>query len=811
MLIGWVSLGQQKRLASDEFIRRARTIADSAAYSSELGVFIESEQSLQPTIRGATADPDVAYVFIYNAEAKLIAKGGKSVSQVSEQAGLTDASRKSLFKTFQAVEKDSVGTQGFLEITAPIVAVAAPIPDENIVGPVELLPNTGQGKDETIGFVRLGFSRARLIAHERTLLALWAGLTAAVLLVGVLVVYYTAKRITDPIKALTNSAAQIAHGHLEQRIDVKSRDEIGQLGRTFNEMAESLRGNIEAKELLLDEVQDLNRNLEARIQQRTFELVQRSEALELANKHKSEFLANMSHELRTPLNAIIGYSEMLEEEAEDAGVTDFVPDLRKINSSGKHLLSLINDVLDLSKIEAGRMEFYLESFDVPAMIEEVSITVHTLAQKRNNTFEVQCDPDFGRMTADVTRVRQCLFNLLSNACKFTDQGTVTLKVARYGKEDEQRVRFDVIDTGIGMSKDQLAGVFDAFRQADASTTRKYGGTGLGLTISQEFCNAMGGLITVESEAGNGSTFTIDLPADVTPFLEALKEAEQAEREGATHVPPHTGTMLTSATSDSLSHDGDLVLVIDDDPTARQLMVRYLKKDGFHVETCATGEEGLAAAKMLKPAVITLDVMMPGMDGWAVLKALKADAELADIPTIMVTIVNDRSIGFALGASDFITKPVDRDRLLTVLRKYRCNEPPCPVLIVEDDDNTRELLRRTLEAEQWTVTEAGNGREGLQRVGDNLPELIILDLMMPEMDGFEFLETLRQNEKTRSIPVIVVTAKDLTPDDHRRLKGHVEQVLQKGQYSREELLNEVTSLVKRCTRGDAVPDPQVDAT
>lgn len=808
LLIGWISLRQQSRLATSEFYKRTQTIAESAAYSSELGVFVESAESLAPTIRGATSNADVAYVFIYNTESTLIAKGGDQVETIPDSAGLTDQQKSTLFKQHNLFRKEHVGNEDFLEITVPIVAVAAPLPEGDGIGSVELFPGTEPGEDQAIGFVRLGFSRDTLRSHEQAFLMLWSGLTALVLLVGTSVVYVTARRITEPIKALTVGAEQIAHGHLEQRIDVSSKDEVGQLAHTFNEMAESLRGNIQAKEVLVDEVQDLNRNLESRIEQRTSELVQRSEALELANKHKSEFLANMSHELRTPLNAIIGYSEMLEEEADDAGVSEFVPDLRKINSSGKHLLSLINDVLDLSKIEAGRMEFYLESFAVPAMIEEVSVTVQTLAKKRDNEFVVECDADFGTMTADVTRVRQCLFNLLSNACKFTEKGRVTLRVSRFSLEDQSRVRFDVIDSGIGMTHEQLSGVFEAFRQADASTTRKYGGTGLGLTISQEFCQAMGGKISVVSEEGRGSTFTIDLPADVTNAFANENADDNAPTavtsEGAVVAAVHDATSGddsdgSDGPAEVIEKDNKLILVIDDDPTARQLMVRYLEKDGFHVETSSSGEEGIAAARRLKPAVITLDVMMPGMDGWAVLKALKADPELTDIPTIMVTIVSDRSIGYSLGASDFITKPVDRERLITVLRKYRCADPPCPVLIVEDDDDTRELLRRTLESEQWTVTEAANGREGLARVKENLPELIVLDLMMPQMDGFEFLEQLRENELAQSVPVIVVTAKDLTNEDRDRLKGHVEKVLQKGNYSREELLDEVTSLVRRCTR------------
>jgi signal transduction histidine kinase/DNA-binding response OmpR family regulator len=486
--------------------------------------------------------------------------------------------------------------------------------------------------------------------------------------------------------------------------------------------------------------------------------------LEIASQHKSTFLANMSHELRTPLNAVIGYSEMLQEDAVDLGADGLVPDLKKVNAAGKHLLELINSILDLSKIEAGKMELQLEDFGVSHMVEEISAMIQPLAEKNGNRLEVACDAATGTMHADLTKVRQVLFNLLSNACKFTERGAVSLAVHREGTGDDAWLHFSVSDTGIGLSTEQLGRLFQEFSQADADTTRKYGGTGLGLALSRRLCRLMGGDVTVTSEPGKGSTFTVRLPVDVARIHELTSESSGI-----------AGT----------------VLVIDDEAVVRELMQRYLGREGFRVLTAANGEDGLRLAREQRPDAITLDVMMAGMDGWTVLSTLMADADLADIPVIMLTIVDDKRTGYALGASEYLTKPIDRARLIAVLTKYRRD---LPVLVVDDDAGNRQLLRRILEEEGYTVVEAQNGRAALERMGERTPGAILLDLMMPEMDGFEFVNALRAREAWRQIPVVIITAKDLTAVDHERLNGSVVQILQKGAYDQEQLLADVRALV-----------------
>ncbi len=516
--------------------------------------------------------------------------------------------------------------------------------------------------------------------------------------------------------------------------------------------------------------------LNAELQRMIDEANRAQEAAERANRSKSIFLANMSHELRTPLNAIIGYSEMLQEEIEDLGKTSLTADLQKIHSSGKHLLGLINDILDLSKIEAGKMSLYLEDFDVSAMVEEVCTTIRPLIEKSTNRLEIRQQGNLGEMRSDLTKVRQMLFNLLSNASKFTEGGVITLGIERTSSAGGDRLIFSVADNGIGMTEEQMGRLFQAFTQADVSTTRKYGGTGLGLTITRRFCEMMGGAIEARSQHGNGSVFTINLPA----HLAEQKTDAPAVRESI---------------SPSGCGDGSCtVLVIDDDPMVCEMMQRFLAEDGFRVVTANSGDEGLALARNLKPCAITLDVIMPSMDGWAVLNALKNDPELADIPVIMLTIVDDKSMGYALGAADYLVKPLSRERLRSVLERYRPDNGDKRVLLVEDDATTRDMTQRMLEKEGWFVTSAVNGVDGLAQVAENPPGLILLDLMMPEMDGFQFVLELEKHQEWRAIPILVVTAKDLTLEDRRRLNGHVERIMQKGAYRREDLLKNVRELV-----------------
>jgi len=497
--------------------------------------------------------------------------------------------------------------------------------------------------------------------------------------------------------------------------------------------------------------------------------ITRDQAME-ASTAKSRFLANMSHELRTPLNAIIGLTEMLREEAEERKDEDLAEPLGRIQRAGKHLLQLINDVLDLSKIEAGRVELHEEGIDLGVLARDLVVTAQPLADKNGNRLVLECPADLGAMRGDQMRLRQVLLNLLSNACKFTDRGEVRMTVAHAPRDGRAGVSFAVADSGIGMTAAQIGTLFTEFTQADSSTTRKYGGTGLGLAISRRLVEMMGGEIGVESEPGRGSVFRLWLP--LAPDSAAAEPDRPAEPRPAAAAA------------------GQTVLVIDDDPTARDLMRRFLAREGFDTLTAVDGAEGLRLARQFRPNLITLDVVMPRTDGWGVLSALQADPELSTIPVVMLSILDEQEKGFALGAADYLIKPFDRDRLRAILARHRRSVTAARVLIVEDDEATRLVLRDMLLKEGCTVDLAENGLAALGRLEGGAPDLILLDLMMPQMDGFGFLAALRGRPEGGTIPIVVLTAKDLTDEERLRLAGDANGVLRKSLHSRAELAAEI---------------------
>jgi signal transduction histidine kinase/DNA-binding response OmpR family regulator len=523
--------------------------------------------------------------------------------------------------------------------------------------------------------------------------------------------------LIGPIREIDTRLHEIASGDFTQRVTVGNRDELGALAANVNRTSEQLG--------------DLYRQLQ------------------MASEHKSAFLASMSHELRTPLNAIIGYSEMLHETAQDEGQEDYLADLAKIRDAGRHLLGLINDILDLSKIEAGKMELYLEEVDLAGLVAEVGAIVGPLVAANANRLEIVCPATVDTFYTDRTKLKQSLLNLMSNASKFTRDGQVKLEV----RAGDGETCFIVSDTGIGMNEEQQGRLFQAFSQADLSTARQYGGTGLGLAITKHFCEMLGGCIAVESASGRGSVFTISLPnrrhapspAAVTP-------------EGAENAP--------------------LVMVVDDDPNARDLLAATVRREGYRVIEAIDGETALTLAREWRPDVVTLDVLMPRIDGWTVLTALKSNPELAEIPVIIVTVLADRGIAVSLGAADFLIKPVDRTRLAAALRQYVYGSGV--VLVVDDERESRDLARRHLDRLGCDVAEAEDGEGALSWLSRHpRPAMILLDLVMPGMNGFAFLGEIAKHREWREIPIVILTAMPLGVAERELLAGRTRDIIAKG--------------------------------
>ena len=705
-------------------VRDLRTLAAVVGTNGSSALDFDDEEFAAKTLAALAATPNITTAAIYTKDGRILAKylRDKQSELPPEQPG----PEKYVFKN------------GYLMLFRPILR-----------------------GEERIGSIYLQSTLDEMNAR----LARYAGIGGAIVLGASLIAFLFSSRlqrvISNPVLSLAHTAKVVSERKdYSLRAEKRTDDEIGFLIDRFNEMLTQIEEHEK-------EIQEVNE-----------QLVQSEQRARAATQAKSHFLANMSHELRTPLNAIIGYSEMLQEEAQDSGQESFIPDLKKINRSGRHLLDLINDVLDLSKIEAGKMELYLETFDIPNLLEDVSTTVQLLVQKNSNTLEVRCPANLGAMRADMTKVRQSLFNLLSNASKFTKNGKITLEAAReISPTKADWIVFRVSDTGIGMTPEQQDRVFEAFSQADSATARDFGGTGLGLTITKTFCRMMGGDVALTSEPGKGTTFTIRLPTEV--------------RE------PKAESAAASESSAAPNMEGTPVLVVDDDADTRQVLKRFLNRKGFPVECASSGEEGLRLARELHPMAIILDVMMPGMDGWAVLSTLKSEEEVKDIPVVMLTIVDDKNLGYALGATDYLIKPVDRDRLHEILAKFRNVPPPRSALVVDDEEPARKMLTQILEKERWNVVQAENGLEALERIAKQRPDLILLDLVMPKMNGYQFLAELRNHDKWRSIPIIVVTAKDMSTEERLALDGYVEKVLPKHALTEEALLTEIQDLIAAC--------------
>ena len=527
-------------------------------------------------------------------------------------------------------------------------------------------------------------------------------------------------------------------------------------------------------ELMLVAFSRMSDEVNGLIDARTGEMETARDEARDASDQKTKFFANMSHELRTPLNAILGYGEMLYEDCEDLGYDDLLPDLKKITSSGSHLLSLINNILDLSKIEAGKMELFITSFEIENMIQTIKDVSEPLAAKNDNGFIINLDGAMGSMSQDETKLRQCLTNFLSNGFKFTKNGTITLEAKSRMEGDVEFIDFLVIDTGAGMSAEGVAKVFEEYTQAERSTSANYGGTGLGLPISKKFAEMMGGNVVVTSEEGVGSVFTLSVPRECPEYNEDDVDSNVI----------------------NLDSNDNLVVLVDDDVAMHDLIKRTISKLNLTLIGATNSEKGMELIREVKPKLILLDVLMPGRDGWSLLKECKTDKELKDIPVIMISQLNQSNLAASLGANDYLTKPIDRTHFInTIQRLLGGGTKNQKVLVIDDDKDVRELLSRLLKDAGYRPIDARDGKEGLERTKDE-PALIILDLEMPRMDGFEFLDNyIKDVPENKRAPVLVFSGKDLTDVQEDLLKERVIGLVKKDDVSMDNLSKMIQGIIK----------------
>ncbi|NJP05174.1 MAG: response regulator [Chloroflexaceae bacterium] len=606
-----------------------------------------------------------------------------------------------------------------------------------------------------------------------TMLFIILGLIVMVMMSGA--IHYSVVR---PLHQLKAAVSRMSEGDYDQRVTINSGDEIGQLGHTVNTMARRL-----GYMYITLEQQVVERTIQ--LKQALAEAREARAAAEAANNLKSRFIANMSHELRTPLNSIINFTRIVSSGLRGPVTSEQVDYLNRVHASGEHLLGLINDILDIAKIEAGRMELHKETIVYGEMVRSTLSTAMGLTRDKPIELFHEIAPHIPHIEADHTRVRQILLNLLSNAAKFTDEGSITVRVW----QEDQSIITSVSDTGIGIPADQLETIFEEFRQADEGSDRSYQGTGLGLSICQRLVTMHGGRLWVESEVGVGSTFTFSLPINVVATVT-------------------TGSEVSSLTIIPEQTTAHLIIVIEDDPSAIEIVANYLQPDGYTIYGVTDSRKALEVIRKAQPIAIILDILMPHRDGWELLVELKEAHDLRHIPVICYTIVDKPALGLSLGASAYLIKPIQKEMLRKTVQSLVGHQGH--ILVIDDDPAVRDIVPRYLGKNGYSVVTAADGKEGMDKIATSKPDLVILDLMMPVMDGFAVLNALDATPEYRTIPVLVLTARDLTSQERQMLTERVQGLLAKSTYTIEQMFDNVRTILRHSRINRAEKTEELDA-
>ena len=750
-----------RELISEEMKGSARSFARMLATTATNAILSSDISSLHEYVDKTGKEHNVSYAIILDSEGTVLASTEKKFDGYI----LSDD-----------VSKRANSSSGeLLQVAGNVFDISAPIFLEG----------------KKIGIARVGMSTETMLQKIAVVSNDGVNMTLFAILVGSLVAVIIAMRVTNGLRRLGKAADEMTGGSLDTRVQVDSYREVNELAYAFNHMAdaiqereEELQQSMEELDLAHEELQSANEELQHHYEELELsqeELLTSNEELSQANDRvmeadrlKSEFLANMSHELRTPLNSVIALSGILLARMDGDLTEEQEKQVKIIKKSGKNLLELINDILDLSKIESGKMEISLEEFYIEDVVNDDRAMVTPLATEKEINISFIKNEEIPLIRSDRNKIKQILLNLLSNAVKFTPTGG-SITIDATGRDG--RVELRVTDTGIGIAKENLDKIFDEFRQVDGSSTREYGGTGLGLAITRRLVKLLGGEIRVESEIGKGSTFTIDIPVTLDG-IEPLTVA-------ASRIDPGRKT----------------ILAVDDDPSVIYVLKKYLEGEGYQVVPAHNGAEAIRLAREVKPFAITLDIMIPGRDGWEVINELKGDPTTEHIPIVVISILDNKSLGFSLGVTEYLTKPVERNTVLNALGRLmspRCIGMDCTpnVLLVDDDPIHIMAMKAVLADSGYKVTVAPGGKEAIEILKEATPCAIILDIMMPEVDGFMVLEELKKRKETRDIPVIILTAKDITDDDKKRLNGSIQDIIGKGNFAHEEVLRDLKNIMER---------------